>query len=291
MNLYKYLKKNKILIIRGNAAGGLPNTKGSSKPLLQNFPCNVKNGFKKRYFNPYILTIHWDSNFDNGILNYQLDEYFNNVWNRTLGVGTAFSDFLHFNETDGIEATLQFQCNKFFYHRNRYNDTNKAPLLMFSNEGKIISEEEKKKALSCDNNEEPIDLDLNANNSFLACNGDSLDLINSVYYDYYCLDKTITSWETPPDGHPQVGSLYVTNDPQLPQCSEENIGYASVIYKISFEDVIKAKNVEQPITGSIIGNYDQKHPVTFNFEITFPTEIPSGKCVPTDSNIQIKNKL
>lgn len=286
MNLYKYLKKNKTIILQGSAAGGLPDKKGKATPLLQNPPCNENNGFEKRYFNPYILTIRWDSNFDNGIVNCQLDEYFNNIWNRTLGVGTVFPDFIHFNETDGVEGSVYVHCNEFFYKRNRYDDINKGPLLMCSSDGKIISKEEKEKALLCD--DKKMNIDLYANSLFSNCNGDSYNIQYSSYYAYYCLGPKIKSWDVPLEGQPPVGSLYVISDPQLPECSKipprEGGGFASVIYKITFEEILKAKDIKQPIFGYIIGNPNSDDEVEIDFEITFQTELPSGKCVPDIEN-------
>lgn len=151
MNFYKFLKTFKVLIIQGTHKGGIPIYNGSPKPVTPETPCDEMNGYEVRFNNKYMVTIRWDDISDNGIVNIQLDEYYNNQWNRTLGIGSAQPDSIDFNEVDGIEATLTFWCNRFFFKRDRDLSIIEPyvlkPLHMFSSDGKRITIEERNEIL------------------------------------------------------------------------------------------------------------------------------------------------
>lgn len=102
MNLYKFLKTYKVLIIQGTLKGGIPIYNGSPKPITPETPCDEMNGYEVRYDNKYIITVRWDEISNNGVVNIQLDEYYNNQWNRTLGVGSVLPDYINLNEVDGV---------------------------------------------------------------------------------------------------------------------------------------------------------------------------------------------
>lgn len=154
MNFLKFLKTYKILIIEGTQKGGIPIYNGSPKPIRPETPCDQINGYEVRFTNKYIITIRWDDISNNGIINFQLDEYYNNQWNRTLGVGSALPDSIQLNEIDGIEATLTYSCNHFIFSRDRDSSIIEPyvqkPLQMFSSDGKRITMKERNGILKCE---------------------------------------------------------------------------------------------------------------------------------------------
>lgn len=152
MNFYCFLKRMKQLIITGTQRGGVPIYNGSPKPVTSSTPCDQENGYITRFVTPFILTITWDENANNGLVNIQLDEYYSNRWNRTLGVGGATPSLIEINEVDGVEATLQFESNRYFFNRDRdYKDPQPptSPLQMFSSDGKQISVAQRDQILGC----------------------------------------------------------------------------------------------------------------------------------------------
>lgn len=153
MNFYKFLEKKKVLIIQGEQKGGIPIYNGSPKPVTPETPCDEMNGYEVRFDNKYILTIRWDDISNNGIVNIQLDEYYNNQWNRSLGVGSALPNSINFNEVDGIEGSITFWCYRYFLNRDRDLSIIEPyvlkPLEMYSSDGKRITIEERNEILKC----------------------------------------------------------------------------------------------------------------------------------------------
>jgi hypothetical protein len=99
-----------------------------------------------------------------------------------------------------------------------------------------------------ENNLQITTINMNAVNKQIYYNDDgTIDTTNSCYFDYYCLNDTIETWKIPENGRPSVGSLYVTNDPQLPACQKKN--------KIISTDT---------------------QPTIYKFNINFPTKISSS---------------
>lgn len=153
MNLYKFLKTYKVLIIQGRLKGGIPIYNGSPKPITPETPYDEMNGYEVRYDNKYIISVRWDEISNNGVVNIQLDEYYNNQWNRTLGVGSVLPDYIDINEVDGVEGVITFWCNRFFYNRDRdlsvIDPYVLKPLQMYSSDGKRITVEERNEILKC----------------------------------------------------------------------------------------------------------------------------------------------
>lgn len=152
MNFYCYLKKYKKLVIQGTQKGGIAKYNGSPKRITQETDCDEVNGFDRNFVTPFILTLTWDDERNNGILNVQLDENYGGGWNRTLGVGSATSNEVDINEVDGVEGVLTCRCERFFFNRDRdYKDPRPetSALHMFSSDGKKISIEERNEILKC----------------------------------------------------------------------------------------------------------------------------------------------
>ena len=124
-----------------------------------------------------------------------------------------------------------------------------------------------------------MNIKLDADNIYYDYNDDgSVNYDTSLYYGYYCFPNFITDWM--PTEQPIFGSLYVTNNPQLPLCNSKTgegyPGYASAIFKINFNELDK-KHVRktQKVDGTIICNQKTNTPITYNFTITYPKTIPS----------------
>ena len=123
-----------------------------------------------------------------------------------------------------------------------------------------------------------MNIKLEADNIYYDYNDDgSVNYDTSLYYGYYCFPNFITDWM--PTEQPKHGSLYVTNNPQLPLCNlktgEGYPGYASAIFKINFNELEK-KHVRktQKVYGTIICNQKTNTPITYNFTMTYPKTIP-----------------
>jgi hypothetical protein len=152
MNFYCHLKKHKKLVIQGTQKGGIPIYNGSPKPITPETDCDEVNGFERNFVTPFILTLTWDDEKNNGILNAQLDEYYGGKYNRSLGVASATSNAVDINEVDGIEAVLTYNNGRFFLNRDRdYRDRRPETnaLHMFSSDGKRIKVEERNEILKC----------------------------------------------------------------------------------------------------------------------------------------------
>lgn len=138
-----------------------------------------------------------------------------------------------------------------------------------------------------ENNLQITTINMNAVNKQIYYNDDgTIDTTNSCYFDYYCLNDTIETWKIPENGRPSVGSLYVTNDPQLPACQKkkgrEYPGFATVIFKITFDDLQKQQVIDtpQPVHGLVLCNNKiisiDTQPTIYKFNIKFPTKISSS---------------
>jgi hypothetical protein len=138
-----------------------------------------------------------------------------------------------------------------------------------------------------ENNLQITTINMNAVNKQIYYNDDgTIDTTNSCYFDYYCLNNTIETWKIPENGRPSVGSLYVTNDPQLPACQKkkgrEYPGFATVIFKITFDDLQKQQIIDtpQPVHGLVLCNNKiistDTQPTIYKFNINFPTKISSS---------------
>lgn len=152
MNFYCYLKKHKKLVIQGIQKGGIPKYKGSPKPLKAETDCDEVNGFERNFVTPFLLTLTWDDEKNNVMLNAQLDEYYGGRYNRTFGVASATLNEVEINEVDGVEGTVRYNNGRFFLtrdrdYRDRLPETN--ALHMFSSDGKKIKVEKRNEILKC----------------------------------------------------------------------------------------------------------------------------------------------
>ena len=146
------MKKHKKLVIQGTQKGGIPKYNGSPKPLEAETDCDEVNGFERNFVTPFLLTLTWDDEKNNGVLNAQLDEYYGGKYNRTLGVASAGLNEVEINEVDGVEATVRHYNGRFILSRDRdYRDRRPETnaLHMFSSDGKKITVEERNEILSC----------------------------------------------------------------------------------------------------------------------------------------------
>jgi hypothetical protein len=139
--------------------GGLFTYSGSPEPITSDTPCTADftNQWKVKYTTPTYISLYWNNDFNNGVVNIQLDEYYGGKWRRTLVCGYAFSDSVVINEIDGIEAEIKVNnCGKISLERDR-DDINKninnigikEGLQTGSNNVKIVSISQRNSELGC----------------------------------------------------------------------------------------------------------------------------------------------
>ena len=96
------------------------NDVGESKPVTE--PCSLINTkiFRQYFENETFLTLMWNEKLDNGIVEFQMDEKFNDgKWYRLLGAGAVTNTDVFLNETDGAEAYLYYVNHELFFNRDR----------------------------------------------------------------------------------------------------------------------------------------------------------------------------
>ncbi len=152
LNFYCELKKHKHMILKGTLRGGVPVNNGAAVPLSSSSKCEKRNGYRFRVENPYFLTVMWDDEANNGLVSYQLDEFRDEKWVRSLGVGTARPKEVQLNG-GGMEGSITHQCNKFFFSRSGHRslDMEKGALshLLLSSDAKRSSANERNEAIRC----------------------------------------------------------------------------------------------------------------------------------------------
>ena len=157
INFYDYLKLKKVLVLYCVQKGGLFRYSGSPYPITPTTPCSSASDFTEQwvveYTTPTYITLYWNNDFNNGVVNIQLDEYFAKRWNRSLVCGYAFSDSIVINEIDGIEGEIKVNnVGKISLQRDR-DDINalstRNGLQMGSNFVKIVSVSKRNDDLGC----------------------------------------------------------------------------------------------------------------------------------------------
>lgn len=156
INFYNYLKLKKVLVLYCVDKGGLFNYSGSPEPITSDTPCTADftNQWVVKYSTPTYISLYWNNDFNNGVINIQLDEYFGGTWRRSLVCGYAFSDSVVINEIDGIEGEIKVNnCGRISLQRDRDDINSILPkrdgLQMGSDCLKIVSISKRNSELGC----------------------------------------------------------------------------------------------------------------------------------------------
>ena len=152
INFYRVIKNNNFLILNCLEKGGYLQFLGEN---IVNSDTVCKGDFSSifttKFENQAFISLYWDDNLDNGTIYYQLDEFYNNTWNRRKGVGLATNNMVFINEIDGISTIIKQTKNRIFLERTRNSSSSGTPIQMASNNLKITTEKIRNKKLNCFN--------------------------------------------------------------------------------------------------------------------------------------------